>query len=160
MYNKHFTACETPSVMRAPKFSHDPFISHAFHTCFTWFSRMLHMVFTHASHGFHTHFTFFHTCFTWFSHMLPMVFTHASHGFHTHFTSFHTCFTWFSHTYPYSDEPQVIVSTAVLSSPKLSRDSVTLTLWQLGKKVFYFLYKISTEKVFCFHRVMVNEQVL
>ena len=26
---------------------------------------------------------------------------------------------------------------------------VTITLWKLGKKVFYFFYKINTQKIFC-----------
>ena len=36
--------------------------------------------------------------------------------------------------------------------------SVAITLWKLGKNVFYFFYKLvkRSENFFCFHRVMVN----
>ena len=50
-------------------------------------------------------------------------------------------------------EPQASVSSAISSSPKLSR----VTLWKHRENVFYCFYEIKARSNFlCFHRVMVN----
>ena len=54
-------------------------------------------------------------------------------------------------------EPQPSISTAISSSPKLSRVSVTITLWKHRENVFYCLYGIKARSNFpCYHTVIVN----